>query len=402
MIEVPTGAVTPAGSPDVSVEALVARSADLKAELLAYARGPRHRRRLDARIREAADAAGGLDEHTAVWATDHFLVQYPLRNGRTVVEQFAEQRRPSLPDDERAMLLGWRDVVEGCFEVVGRDGAVVELLNLIDDLRYTVHSNAGVAATRHLRRGTFTVARIVPVHPDLEEWLFSGTQASFPKSHGPQLADVAMQTATGNPRLLRRNPDLMRRGWEMQADDRSDFVAHFGSDVAVLAPEVAQEELRAHYRRRVEKATARRKGRSRRTGPAAADPDMLGRLPEDLLSAESVGLIYDPVEGLNYYRDFGRLDALFADPSLAADRSYGAQLRRYLQDESVSPLAIRRLVERHPDGVDPVFRTALGKPRFSWGRDGERMLRRRKKQFFLSEPMPSVSVLGERLVELLR
>lgn len=401
MTEVPTGAVTPAGGPDVSVEALVARSTDLKAELLAYARGPRFRTRLEAQIREAAGPAGGLDEHTAVWATDHFLVQYPLRDGRTVVEQFAERRRPSLPRDERAMLLGWRDVVEGCFEVVGRDGAVVEMLNLIDDRRYTVHSNAGIAATRHLRKGTFAVARIVPVHPDLDAWLFSGTQASFPKAHGPQLAEVALQTVTGNPRLLRRNPDMVRRGWEMQADDRSDFVAHFGSDVAVLAPGAAQEELRAHYRRRVEKAAARRGGRSRRTGPRT-DPDALGRMPEDLMSAESVGLIYDEVEGLNFYRDFGRLDELFADPSLATDRRYGAQLRSYLQDESVSPLAIRRLVQRHPDGVDPVFRKALGKPRFSWDRDGERMLRRRKKQFFLDEPMPSVSVLGERLVELLK
>ena len=57
-----------------------------------------------------------------------------------------------------------------------------------------------------------------------------------------------------------------------------------------------------------------------------------------------------------------------------------------LQDESVSPLAIRRLVQRHPEGADPVFRTLLRKPGFSWERDGEELLRRRKKTFFDHEP----------------
>jgi len=72
-----------------------------------------------------------------------------------------------------------------------------------------------------------------------------------------------------------------------------------------------------------------------------------------------------------------------------------------LQDESVSPLAIRRLVQRHPKGADPVFRTLLRKPGFSWERDGEELLRRRKKTFFDHEPTPSISTVGNRLVELL-
>lgn len=128
----------------------------------------------------------------------------------------------------------------------------------------------------------------------------------------------------------------------------------------------------------------------------------MGRLPEDLLESDDIALVYDEVEGLTYYRDFGRLDALFADPSLARDRTYITQLREYLQDDSVSPLAIRRLVQRHPEGADPVFRTLLRKPGFSWERDGEELLRHRKKTFFGRESIPSISTVGDRLVELLR
>lgn len=160
----------------------------------------------------------------------------------------------------------------------------------------------------------FVMARVVPVHPSTDAWLVSGHMAVFPKNAGPEIAQTAVQTVTANPELLRRNPDNLRHAWEMQAEDRTDFIALFGSDLVVLPPNEAQEKLREHYRRRLEKTVARLEGkaarRARTTGPT---PEDMGRLPDDLLAAESVALVYDDIEGLNYYRDFGRLDALFAD-----------------------------------------------------------------------------------------
>jgi hypothetical protein len=189
----------------------------------------------------------------------------------------------------------------------------------------------------------------------------------------------------------------------VQAEHRADFIAQVGSDLVVLPPHEARETVCEHYRRLREKAAARLDGKAAKravnTGPT---PEDMSRLPDELLDADSVALIYDEVEGLCFYRDFDRLDALFADPALARDRTRLAQLREYLDDESVSPLAIRRLVQRHPDGADAVFRTLLRKPGFSWSRDGEKLLQRRKKSFFDREPMPSVSIIGERLAELLR
>ncbi|MGW7006270.1 hypothetical protein ACWGCW_26505 [Streptomyces sp. NPDC054933] len=132
------------------------------------------------------------------------------------------------------------------------------------------------------------------------------------------------------------------------------------------------------------------------------NPGELSGLPEDLLEAETVAVVYDETEGLTYYADFGRLDALFADPALARERDYLAQLREYLNDDSVSPMVIRRLVERHPEGADTVFRKLLRKPTFSWGQDGEELLRHRKKGHFEREPLPSITPVGARLAALLR
>jgi hypothetical protein len=68
------------------------------------------------------------------------------------------------------------------------------------------------------------------------------------------------------------------------------------------------------------------------------------------------------------------------DPTQARDRADLGQLRAYLDDESVPPLVIRRLVERHPGGADQIFGNLLRKPGFLWSRDGEKLLRCEKRQ----------------------
>jgi hypothetical protein len=57
-----------------------------------------------------------------------------------VVERFVASRA-DLPEHERELLLGWRNVVEGTFEVQCRDGDALVTENLVDELTYRVHSN---------------------------------------------------------------------------------------------------------------------------------------------------------------------------------------------------------------------------------------------------------------------
>ncbi|MGW9030425.1 hypothetical protein ACWGQ5_41380 [Streptomyces sp. NPDC055722] len=385
------------------VATLVARSGDLKSELVAFAQGPRFAQRLDARLDEAADRLGFLDEATAIDTIDHFVLQHRLADGSTVLERFTAQRRPPLGEDERAMLLGWRDVVEGVFEVKGFEGDAIVLHNLLDDLVYRVHSNLGRRALGKLRTGMFVAARIVPVHPDTDAWLISGNLATYPPGDGPQLARVAVQTLTAHPQLLRRNPEMLRRAWEMQTEARADFIEVFGTDMLVLDPGEARLRMREYHRHRQDKVLAAL------DDEAAAQPinggpslDELSMLPEEFSDADTVAVICDETEGLCYYADFGQLDALFADPALARHRSYLGRLREYLSDDSVSPMVIRRLVQRHPDNADAVFRALLRKPTFAWERDGEDLLRRRKAKHFAHEPLPTVTPVGDRLAELLR
>jgi hypothetical protein len=390
--------------PTLPYDELVARSGELKNELVRFAQGSRLSKHLHARIREAEVAAGGrLDEGAVVLIADRFVLQDRLPDGRTVLESFVEQRRPPLSDSERGMVLGWHDVVEGCFEVRDNAENVLTLHNLIDDVVYRVR--AGGEALAHAVPASFVLGRLVPLYPGAEDRLVSGQLTLFEATAGPAIAKAAVRVLTAQPEVMSRNPELWRRAWAMQAEARADFVDQCGGDLVVLPPAEAQEVLWEHHRRRARaaEAAAEAAGEGAAGEPATGVPaGDVGRLPEALLSADTVALLYDEVEGLNYYRNFGRLDALFADPAAASDRSHLALLREYLRDDSISPLPIRRLVERHPDRADAVFRALLRKPGFSWERDGEALLRDRKKAYVDREPVPHFSIVGSRLGQLFR
>ncbi|MGW7824308.1 hypothetical protein ACWGLF_40815 [Streptomyces puniciscabiei] len=276
---------------------LVARSGDLKSELVAFAHSPRFARRLDARLAEAADRLGFLNEAMAIDTIDHFVLQHRLADGSSVLERFTAQRRPPLSEDERAMLLGWRDVVEAVFEVQDLQGEAVVLHNLLDDLSYRVHSNLGRRALGKLSTGMFVAGRIVPVHPDTDAWLVSGNLTTYPPGDGPQLAQLAVQTLTAHPQLLRRNPDMLRKAWGMQAEARADFIEVFGTDILVLKPGEAPVRMREYHRHRQDKALAQlddeTPAQAIHHGPSLEE---LSTLPEELRDADTVAVIFDETE----------------------------------------------------------------------------------------------------------
>jgi hypothetical protein len=114
----------------------------------------------------------------------------------------------------------------------------------------------------------------------------------------------------------------------------------------------------------------------------------------------TVGVIYDEIDGLNFYNEYGMLRDLFADPALASDKRYADVLRGYLRAETIGPLSFRHLATAHPQTVDAVFRKILRLPHFAWAEHGE-ALRRRKPWYYEREPRPDRTVIGARVSELI-
>ncbi|MGW3073687.1 MULTISPECIES: hypothetical protein [unclassified Kitasatospora] len=377
---------------------LIERSSELKGELVAFAQSARFDRWLTPLLQEAAGLQRQLEEGHAIRIIDDFILRYRLPDGSTVVDRFVAGRR-GLTEADREMLLGWRDPVEGLFEIRRKDGEAVVLLNLIDDLEYRTYSNVGRAAFRGVSKGGFLHTCLVPVHSVDGAWLISGMMSSYPKSSATEIARAALQLATSHPSLVFRNPEKIEQGWESMREDRAAFIEFCGSDELVLPPAEVEDRLNAYYRHRQEAAVAEHPDRARgRRLPGLDFPAFA--LPRGLAESDTVGVIYDEVDGLNFYPDYGMLRDLFADRALAGRRHYQDVLRMYLREESIAPLPIHRLADAHPETVDAVFRKLLRKPGFTWSEHGEELLRRRKAWYYEQEPRPGVSVIGERLSEL--
>ncbi|MFD7287821.1 hypothetical protein [Streptomyces sp. NPDC059863] len=388
------------GTDEPSLTELIERSSELKGKLVAFAQSPRFDRWLTPVLLEAAGPGRHLDEGEAVRIMDRFILRFRLPDGSTVVDRFVAGRR-DLTAVDREMLLGWRDPVEGIFEIRRKEGDAVILLNLVDDLTYRAYSNVGQAAFRGVSRGGFLHTCLVPVHSADGAWLVSGAMASYPRSSATEIARAALGLASSQPELVFRNPEKIEQGWQRMREDRAAFIEFCGGDELVLPPAQAEVRLNAYYRHRQETAVTGQPDRAR--GRRLPGPDLpFFELPRDLADCDTIGVIYDEVDGLNFYADYGMLRDLFADPALAGRGRHQDLLRTYLREESITPLPIRRLAAAHPESTDVVFRKLLRKPGFTWSEHGEALLRRRKPQYYESEPRPGASVVGDRLSELLR
>ena len=386
------------GGDERSLACLVERSAELKRALVGFALSSRMERHLERFISESAGPHGALIGDEAIDAIDRFALLYRFPNGKTVLDQFLAGW-PDLSAADREMLRGWRDPVDGIFEICGKEGDSLILLNLIDDLEYRAYSNMGAAAFRPLPKHGFVYARLVPIGPVLDAWLVSGSMRSYRKSDATQVAQVALELATRLPELVHRNHRNVEQAWQQMRAERAAFVDFCGGDELVLPPAEAQERINAFYRDRQEAALD---GRAARRPPNIPGVDVLAfELPPELADADTIGVIYDEIDGLNFYNEYGMLRDLFADPALASDKRYADVLRGYLRAETIGPLPFRRLAVSHPQTVDAVFRKILRQPHFTWAEHGEALLRRSKSWYFEHEPRPNRTVIGARLSELI-
>jgi hypothetical protein len=369
---------------------LLDRAGELKQQLVAFSQQPRYDRAFREVLAERSGDPARLNDNRLMMLWDYFVLEHRLRNGRTVVEQFVDAH-PDLSDSEREMLLGWRDVVQGPFEVRGRDGRALVVVNLVDELIYRVRSNVGVSVFRQMPRRSFLITRLVPVG---DEWMLSGPTSVLRPGERDVAFGLAWEMSLRTPEAVYRNPEKLARAWELQREDRDRFVRFFGADEVVVHGEQVQQRM-ADYWSFCRQDPRRTEASGSSSGAGRAAP--MFELAPEVVDAETVGLIYDEEEGLGFYAEFGLVAAAFADPDLLRRRRHREQVLAYLHDDSVEPMVLRRLAARDPERASVVFRRLLKRPRFDWAHDGEDTLRALKPEHFRRVPRPRVSPVSDRL-----
>jgi hypothetical protein len=244
-------------------------------------------------------------------------------------------------------------------------------------------------------RRSFLVTRLLPVG---DEWLFSGFQAVFAASKRPEVVRMAAESSLEMPSLVFRNPELVEKGWELQRDDRADFIEFFGADFFITPGRELTERIRAFRAFQRARAIERAGRAGDHTGETpSALPDV--EPPPKMLASECVGVIYDEVEGLNFLTEFGRFAEAFDEPDRVTRKPHKAVVRGYLEDAGMSPLPFRWVAARDPEKAGRVFQILLKRRDFSWESDGEALLRQHKPSYFDRPPLPSVVPATEIVLE---
>ena len=332
----------------------------------------------------ARNFPGGVvtDEAKFSMVFDHFALQHRLPSGNTVVEAFTAAH-PKLTDAERDMLLGWRDVIEGIFDIVGKDRDAVVLFNLLDELSYRARSNLGRQAFKPLKKGMILVGRLVRVG---EDWMVSGNLAAFPAAAREQMLVAAAGQAMRHPEAVFRNPAKLTEARRVLAQHHETFADLFGADLIVVPGIEVPAKVEVFHRHLAQQAR-----------PGGEPPKLaLLDLPDDILAADSVAIHFAAGEGLSFYPGYHLLEELFSNPALISRRRYREILSGFLRDPDTSPEPLRRLAAHDPAKASTVFSKLL-KRGFSWETDGEQLLRQHKPSHFDGTLLPRTVTLSEPL-----
>lgn len=366
---------------------MIARSGDLKVELVNFSGTRRYRKDIERYLNVAFEGVVPADDKQIYNALDRYILQARQRDGKTVVEHFVAAH-PELPPSERDLLLGWHDVVEGYFRVeqVTDDHSVV--FNLLDEMTYDVYSNIGPGMFSSIAVGAYLQMRIVPVG---DVWITSGTMGVFAEREKERILAAAGQLATSQPELVFRNPETLALAWDLQRKQRDAFIECFGSDTIVGS--AAELTVKLDELTRIMRASM---PESERSATAKDEPvDNVHWENAFIGSRESdrIAVIYDELEGLNVFYEYGLVEDAFANPELATERRHRAAVAELVKDPDVTPLVLHRLIAEYPDTADEAIRRALNLTRFTWEKDGERLLRRFKGDWsgrtHLPTPIPT-------------
>lgn len=232
-----------------------------------------------------------------------------------MIDRFIKENKGCVSGSEVAILEGWKESVAGIFEVKLVDRNTIRLFNLVDKAEYV---NMGRQGLKGFRPGVYVVTRLVPLD---DIYLLSGVALSYPPEGKPLLEKEALRMTKSNPpAALGKNREKFSQAWQMQKKLRSEFVSYFGDEVIIVPGEKLGETMEgffAYYTERTKsKLPASEKPKYESIRPPAFP------VPEELAGADTVGIIFDETEGLNFFSNFQLFAAPFENPGLIKDRVY--------------------------------------------------------------------------------
>ncbi len=323
--------------------------------------------------------------------TDNFVYSYRFPDDQTVIDRFVSETS-DLGEEEKAIILRWKDPVVGLFRVKRTliDGFVAE--NLINEVDYTIKPTTIPQEFERLAKpGAFFRAKIIPVSD--HEYIFSGVQKFLDASEKEILKMVANLQMKHPQFAFRDNEERIRRGFELQKKDRELFVEYFGSD-----------EVLTEGRKLPDLGAAFMNYRLSKIDKPLPDGYKAPRtnFPNGLLKSKDVGIVFDEMSGQHYLVNYGIMLNVFQSPDEAKIQRHKRDILTYLEDQTIPPDVLKRLFFRFPQNTEFIIRRVLNKPEFNLERDFDSLMDEFKPSFKGREIYPYILPMSHEFVEAMR
>lgn len=323
--------------------------------------------------------------------TDNFIYSYRFPDGLTIIDRFISDAS-DLSENEKAIVSRWKDPIEGFFEVkrILSDGFIAE--NLINEVNYTIKPTMIPRGLERLARpGTFFRARIIPASDS--EYIFSGAQ-EFLDIPEKEILKVIARLQMEHPELaFRDNEERIRRGFELQQEDRKLFIEYFGSD-EVLTEGCKLPALAAGF------MDYRLKNQEKPIPEGYKPPKM--NFPKGLLESKDVGIVFHELTGQHYLVNYGLMLNVFQNPDESKLQRYKKDILTYLEDQTISPHVLKKLFFRFPQNAEFIIRRVLKRPEFNLERDFDPLMDEFKPSIKGKRVFPYILPMSHKLAEIVR
>lgn len=343
---------------------------------------------------------------------DWFALELKHTDGRSILDYFMDEYRDRLSAEDLAAVDRWRNVFESTFKIksVLEDG--FHALNLFNLKEYIIKPTVSIEELKTIEKNSFINARVVPYK---NYHIFSGAILQLGFESLNDTIDYIVEIMSEQPALyFQDNEAGVEAGFRLQKKECEIFREHFGDDIFVCEGYNLKKNYEQFYRKAYPAIKEMRKlMRADADGPPRQDdsdevdvPHGFDEIFKKYRDFETVAMIYDDIEGINFYPDFEKFQRLFSGdyteevdfmPSEDLERPESSRQKKgilfdYLRDESISPLVFRKMYERYPGNALLILSAALDfSPKdFVYERDIEKYLFNYKSFYYKTKPIPSI------------
>jgi len=279
-----------------------------------------------------------------------------------------------LSSERRADLLSWSERHNAVFKVLWGNKEKIEVLNLINDVKYRVRLNL---ERNPFARGQFVFGSLVPWDG---EWYWSGEQRTFDRLDAVAIEQVKQHYRRQPTIYYRYSPEDLKKAREMVRQQYEEFVASHSNSWVVYPDGLMmaadwQESVKAKIAALPEDE---RKRLLEKHGLKAPSPAM--NIPRDLLESKNgIGVYFNPNEGMEIMPDFNDILSGLKKKGRGMTAGEEVAIGGWVRSQSLSPGFVRRLAEEHgSESIAAAFLLEQHKEEYVL----EYLLRRYKGRFY--------------------